>query len=372
VTDARGPLLLLGATAAALVLANSPLHDAYEHALELPVLPGMTLHHFANDALMAVFFFVVGMEIKRELAVGELSSPRRAALPVFGALGGMVVPAGLYVALHAGGPAVHGWGIPMATDIAFAVAALGVFGARVPRGLVVFLLALAIVDDIGAVLVIALFYSSALALPWLAAALGGLVLCVLLGRSGVRRYAVYAAVGALVWYATLRSGVHATIAGVALGLLVPARPLAGGAESPVDALLHRLHGWVAFGILPLFALCNAGVTLDAASLGDPLARRVAAGVALGLLVGKPIGIAASSWVAVHLGLATLPSGVGWAQVAGAGLLAGIGFTVALFIAALAFDEPAFVAGAKIGTLGASAVATALGVGWLAAVLPRSR
>lgn len=370
-TDARGPLLLLGATAAALVLANSPLHDVYEHALELPLAFGMNLHHFVNDALMAVFFFLVGMEIKRELVIGELSSPRRAALPVFGALGGMIVPAGVYAALHFGGPAIRGWGIPMATDIAFAVAALGIFGARVPPGLAVFLLALAIVDDIGAVLVIALFYSSQLALPWIAAAIAGLALCAACERGGVRSYAVYVAIGALVWYATWQSGVHPTIAGVALGLLTPARPLAGRERSPIDELEHRLHGWVALGILPLFALCNAGVTLDPASLGDPLAQRVAFGVALGLLVGKPVGITAVAWIAVRLGAASLPRGVSWSQVAGVGLLAGIGFTVALFIAALAFEDAALVAGAKIGILVASALATLLGVAILAMRLPRA-
>jgi NhaA family Na+:H+ antiporter len=277
VSDARGPLLLLAATGAALALANSPLADAYEHALHLPLALGLTVHHFVNDALMAVFFFLVGMEIKRELVIGELSSASRAALPAIGALGGMIVPAGLYAALHASGPAARGWGIPMATDIAFAVAALRVFGARVPKGLEVFLLALAIIDDIGAVLVIAIFYASALAPAWIAGAAAGLALCAVLGRRGVGSYWMYVAIGTLVWYATFRSGVHATIAGVALGLLTPARPLAGRSVSPIDELEHRLHGWVGLVILPIFALCNAGVTLDAGSLGDPMAQRVAFG-----------------------------------------------------------------------------------------------
>jgi NhaA family Na+:H+ antiporter len=374
--EASSTILLLGATVLALVFANSPLHEAYEHALHLPLSLRvgslgleMSVGHFVNDALMAIFFFVVGMEIKRELVRGELSSPSRAALPVFGALGGMIVPAGIYAALHWGGPALRGWGIPMATDIAFAVAALGIFGARVPPGLRVFLLALAIADDIGAVVVIALFYAAGVAPQWLAVAAAGLALCVLLPRIGVRSYGVYFLVGALVWYATLRSGVHATIGGVLLGLLTPARPLDGAEHAPVDDLVHRLHPWVAFGIMPLFALCNAGVALDASSLADPETQRVAIAVVLGLLLGKPIGITLFAWLAVRSGIAELPSRVGWSQIVGAGVLAGIGFTVALFIAALAFEEARFVAGAKLGVLTASLLATVLGVALLARVLP---
>jgi len=378
--ESASTILLLAATATALVLANSPLHDAYDHALHLPLSLGvgswsieLSLGHFVNDALMAIFFFVVGMEIKRELVRGELSSMSRAAFPAFGALGGMVVPAAIYVSLHVGEPTLRGWGIPMATDIAFAVAALGVFGSRVSPGLKIFLLALAIIDDIGAVLVIAIFYSKSLALPWLAAAAGGLLLCGLLGGARVRSYGVYVLVGAAVWYATYRSGVHATIAGVALGLITPARPLDGAAHSPIDELEHRLHKWVAFAIMPIFALCNAGVPLDASSLGDPGAQRVAIGVALGLLVGKPAGITIAAWLAVRAGVAELPRGVSWGQIACVGMLAGIGFTMALFITALAFeDEKVLIAGAKIGILAASALATAIGVAALARLLPRER
>ena len=376
--EAASTILLLAATVLALALANSPLHDAYEHVLHLPLSLRfgslgleMSVGHFVNDALMAIFFFVVGMEIKRELVRGELSSPSRAALPVFGALGGMIVPAAIYAALHWGGPALRGWGIPMATDIAFAVAALGIFGARVPSGLKVFLLALAIADDIGAVVVIALFYAAGIAPQWLAVAAAGLALCVLLPRVGVRSYGVYFLVGTLVWYATLRSGVHATIGGVLLGLLTPARPLAGAAHAPVDDLVHRLHPWVAFAIMPLFALCNAGVALDASSLGDAQTQRVAIAVVMGLLLGKPIGIALFAWLAVRSGIAELPSRVSWPQILGAGVLAGIGFTVALFIATLAFEDARFVAGAKAGILAASLLATVLGAALLARVLPRS-
>lgn len=376
--EASSTILLLAATVLALALANSPLHDAYEHVLHLPLSLRfgslgleMSVGHFVNDALMAIFFFVVGMEIKRELVRGELSSPIRAALPVFGALGGMIVPAAIYAALHWGGPALRGWGIPMATDIAFAVAALGIFGARVPSGLKVFLLALAIADDIGAVVVIALFYAAGIAPQWLAVAAAGLALCFLLHRSGVRSYGVYFLVGTLVWYATLRSGVHATIGGVLLGLLTPARPLPGAEHAPVDDLIHRLHPWVAFVIMPLFALCNAGVALDASSLGDAQTQRVAIAVVMGLLLGKPVGITLFAWLAVRAGVAELPNRVGWSQIVGAGVLAGIGFTVALFIAALAFEDTRFVAGAKVGILAASLLATVLGAALLARVLPRS-
>jgi NhaA family Na+:H+ antiporter len=375
--EASSTILLLAATLLALSLANSPLHDAYEHALHLPLSLRvasfsleMSIGHFVNDALMAIFFFVVGMEIKRELVLGELSSPRRAALPVFGALGGMIVPAGIYAALHWAGPALRGWGIPMATDIAFAVAALGIFGARVPSGLKVFLLALAIADDIGAVVVIALFYATGVDPQWLAVVAAGLALCVFLPRFGVRSYGVYVLVGTLVWYATLKSGVHATIGGVLLGLLTPARPLAGAEHAPVDDLVHRLHPWVAFVIMPLFALCNAGVALDASSLGDTQTQRVAIAVVLGLLLGKPVGITLFAWLAVRSGVAELPSRVGWSQILGAGLLAGIGFTVALFIAALAFEDGRLVAGAKVGILAASLLATLLGTAVLARALPR--
>lgn len=374
--ESASTILLLGATITALALANSAGHGAYEHALHLPVSLGvgsvrieMTLHHFVNDVLMAIFFFVVGMEIKRELVKGELSSRARAALPFFGAIGGMVAPAAIYAALHAGTPTLRGWGVPMATDIAFAIAALGVFGSRVPPALKVFLLALAIIDDLGAVLVIALFYSDSIAVPWIVAAAAGLAACGVLGRLGVRAYGVYVGIGALVWFAVYESGLHATIAGVALGLITPARPVGGAEHSPIDDLEHRLHGWVAFAIMPIFALANAGVALDASSLGDADAQRVALGVALGLLVGKPVGITALAWLAVRLRIAELPSGVGWSQIGGVGMLAGIGFTMALFIASLAFEEaPNQIAGAKIGILGASTVATAIGVSWLSRVL----
>ncbi len=417
--EASSSLLLLIMTITALVWANSPFHHGYEHLKHLPLSLGvgdfelsLPLEAWVNDALMAIFFFVVGLEIKRELVHGELSTRARAMLPVLGALGGMVVPASIYAAIHWGGPALHGWGIPMATDIAFAVAALSVFGSRVPAGLKVFLLALAIADDLGAVAVIAVFYTADLSLAWLGLAVLGLGLTFSMNLAGVRSYLPYLLAGGAVWLATLYSGVHATVAGVALGFLTPSAPedptqetlvkrgmgavdrlrrlvaeqedhggherhrvlrelqnVGRSALSPLDHLTNLLHPWVAFGIMPLFALTNAGVAFEASTLADPQAQRVGIAVALGLLIGKPIGVSLFSWVAVRLGIAELPRGVTWTAILATGALAGIGFTVALFITALAFDNPHFTAGSKIGILGASAIATLLGVSLLSRALP---
>ena len=378
--EAASTILLLAATIAALAWANSPWAASYaalwhtKLAVSLgPATLALSLEHWVNDGLMVLFFFLVGMEIKHELVDGELSTRERAMLPVFGALGGMVAPAALYAALHAGGPALSGWGVPMATDIAFAVAALAVFGSRVPPGLKVFLLALAIVDDLGAVAVIAIFYSEGLALAALGAAGAGLALVVGLRAAGVRATGVYWIVGAGVWLATLHSGVHATVAGVLLGFLTPAHAQdpAADARPPLEQLTAALHPWSAFVVMPVFALANAGVALDPAALADPLARRVAQGVALGLFVGKPLGVLLSSWLAVRLGLAALPTGVGFSHLLGAGLLAGIGFTMALFLTALAFEDPALAAASKLGVMGASVLAAACGIALLARVLPRS-
>jgi NhaA family Na+:H+ antiporter len=378
--EAASTLLLLLAAIAALVWANSPWRESYAAFWHLPLgvsLAGrelsLSLEQWVNDGLMVLFFFLVGMEIKHELVDGELSSRERAMLPLFGAIGGMLVPVALYASLHAGGPASAGWGVPMATDIAFAVAALAVFGKRVASGLKVFLLALAIVDDLGAVSVIAVFYSHGISLVALACAGGGLALAFGLRRAGVRSYAVYAFVGIGVWFATLQSGVHATFAGVLLGLCAPSRmidPETGAEYSPIAQLTHALHPWSAFGVLPIFALASAGVALDARVLADPLASRVTLGVALGLLLGKPLGIALFAWLGVKARLAVLPPGVGWGAVFGAGVLGGIGFTMALFITTLAFDAPAFVAASKVGVLGASVAATGLGMACLSRALPR--
>jgi NhaA family Na+:H+ antiporter len=379
--ESASTLLLALATLVALVWANAG-GESYARFWHRELALGfgawklaLSLEHWVNDALMVLFFFLVGMEIKHELAVGELVSRERALLPVAGALGGVLLPAAIYASLHAGGAAASGWGVPMATDIAFAVAALAVFGARVPIGLKVFLLALAIVDDLVAVLVIAVFYTHGLSFPALACAGGGLLLVAALKRSGVASYPVYWAIGAAVWLATLLSGVHATVAGVLLGVLTPAWPLRGPdgspRPSPLERLSHALHPWSAWGVLPIFALANAGVVVDTQSLADPLAQRVTLGVALGLLVGKPLGITLLAWLAVRSRLAALPEGVGFAQIAGAGMLGGIGFTMALFITTLAFDQPGLAAASKIGVMGASLLATLLGVAWLARALPRA-
>jgi NhaA family Na+:H+ antiporter len=423
--EASSALVLLAASVVALAAANSPLGPTWERFWQTPlsfsfgegVALSLPLVAWVNDALMAVFFFVIGLEIKREVLAGELSSLRRALFPVAGALGGMLAPAALYAALHQGEPTIRGFGIPMATDIAFAVGALALLGSRVPAALRVFLLALAIADDLGAVTVIALFYTEAIHLDSLALAALGLAACWALNRAGVRSRLVYLAVGAFVWFETHHSGVHATMAGVALGFLTPSgrddddhetlvergrdalerlgRVLRGEDEhhgddlhgharhealrelrtvgrealSPLDYLTNELARWVAFVIMPVFALANAGVAVGVEMLSDPVASRVGLAVALGLLVGKPLGITALSWLAVKAGVAALPAGVSWGAIAATGLLAGIGFTVSLFVTSLAFVDPLLVAGAKLGTLGGSLLAGGLGLAVLSRVLP---
>lgn len=421
--EASSSILLLLATITALVWANSPFHDSYHHLFHGdPLTVGwgdlqisMGLQHWINDALMAIFFFVVGMEIKREIAYGELSSANRAMLPVIGALGGMVVPAGIYAAFHWGGPAISGWGVPMATDIAFAVAALSVFGSRVPPGLKIFLLALAIADDIGAVMVIAAFYTTDLHTDYLIYAALGLVGIFVLNKTGVRSYGIYLLAGGVVWYLTHHSGIHATIAGVAIGFLTPANREAddddhetlvergghllerlrdlvisdvddhGGHSrhhvtrelsfigrrslSPLDYLTNLLHPWVAFFIMPLFALANAGVAFSAETLGNAMAMKVGGAVAAGLLIGKPIGVTLFAWLAVKSGVALMPRNCNWAAIFATGVLAGIGFTVALFVTSLAFNDATFADGSKIGILAGSFIATVLGMAILARSLP---
>jgi Na+:H+ antiporter, NhaA family len=312
---------------------------------------------------MALFFFVVGLEIKRELVVGELREPRRASLPVLAALGGVVVPAGIFLLLNAGGQGASGWGIPMATDIAFAVGVLAVLGSRVPAGAKVFLLTLAIVDDILAITVIAVFYTGQLAVAWLAVAAAGMALVLLLRRLGVRAISAYVPLGVLVWLATLESGVHATIAGVALGLATPARPVGG--RPVLEQLQHRLHPLSSYLVIPLFALANAGVPLGGDALGRAARSPVAWGVALGLLAGKILGVAAASLAAVRLRVGALPDDLTMRHVLGLAALAGIGFTVSLFIAELAYPGSDLVDLAKVGILAGSLVSGLVGAGLLA-------
>jgi Na+:H+ antiporter, NhaA family len=365
-TEAASGIVLLATTALALVLANSPLASAYHHVLEIPLALGiprfalrLSLHEWVNDGLMAIFFFLVGLEMKREVLVGDLSTRRSATLPVAAALGGMLVPAALYFLLNARGEGSRGWGVPMATDIAFALGVLALLGKRVPTGLRVFLAALAIADDLGAVLVIAFFYTAALS--W--AAIGGaalvLVSLVLFNAAGAGRAYIYALVGVVLWVLVLRSGVHATIAGVLLAFTVPA-----GAGERME---HALRGVVAFAIMPIFALANAGVPLggEGAALRSPIAW----GIVLGLVIGKPLGIVLASYLAVRTGAAELPGTAGWRHVHGVGWLGGIGFTMSLFIASLAFGDGALLDIAKLGVIAASAVAGVTGYALLRFAAP---
>ena len=355
-------------TAIAFAWANSRWSGSYFHLWEVPAgiyIPQFeftkTLHHWINDGLMAVFFFVVGLEIKREMLEGELASLKKAALPIFAAVGGMIVPAALYLVLNHGGPASRGWGIPMATDIAFSLGVLALLGASAPLTLKVFLSAFAIVDDIGAVLVIALFYTANIAWAALGFAAGILVLLLLLNRLRVHSIWPYLALGLCLWFFILKSGVHATVAGVLLALFIPSRPPDEQTPSPMKYLEHLLHPWVAFLIIPLFALANAGVSLHGADLAW-ITHPVFLGIAVGLIVGKQIGILLFSWLSVRLGMASLPEDVGWRHVYGAGWLGGIGFTMSVFITTLAFDDPAILTVAKLAILAAS-VLSAVG-GWL--------
>lgn len=363
-TEVSGGLVLLAAAGGALAWANSPWDDAYAGLFgeRITIDGGVfhideTLRAWINDGLMTFFFFVAGLEIKRELTHGELAGLDRAALPAIAAIGGMAVPALIFVSINLGGNGERGWGIPMATDIAFALGILALLGRRIPSQLRVFLLALAIVDDIGAILVIAVFYSSDVQFGSLAMAGGFLALAFALQRAGVRWYAAYFAIGAAMWVAMFESGIHATLAGVALGMLTPATA-AGDKEPPLETLERRLHPFTSFLVVPLFALANAGVSLGPDSVS--LTSSVTLGVAIGLLVGKPLGIFGATWLAVRTRLASLPEGIGWSHILGIGLLGGVGFTVALFVNELAFGEPALISDGKIGILLGSLLSGAVG------------
>ncbi|UBV44823.1 Na+/H+ antiporter NhaA (plasmid) [Deinococcus taeanensis] len=390
-------MLLVCTALIAFLWANSPWRETYTTAqhTHLALSLGnasldLSIEHWVNDGLMAVFFLLVGLEIKREVLIGELSSRRRVALAVAAALGGMLVPAALFLALNAGGPGISGWGVPMATDIAFALGVLALLGSRIPLGLKVFLTALAIVDDLGAVIVIALFYTSSLDLTFLALAALTWGAALYAGWRGAFSLKLYAALGVLLWFFVLKSGLHATIAGVLLAFAVPirkpnpagylaaltnaARPGRGEvvgarlrdledllerAQSPLHRLEHALHPFVTFLVLPVFALVNAGVTVTSGGLGA-----VSLGVILGLLVGKPLGVVGGAWLAVRAGVASLPRRVTWMHMVGAGLLAGIGFTMSLFVSNLAFEDAALLTQAKLGVLLASVLAATLGAAWL--------
>jgi Na+:H+ antiporter, NhaA family len=373
--EAVGGGVLLAATIAALALANSPLAETYQRLWQHELtLGGLTwdLRHWVNDALMTVFFLVIGLEVKRELTIRRLRDPRRATLPIVAALAGAAVPALVFLAFNPSGPAARGWAIPMATDPAFAVGVLALLGPRVPAGAKAFLLALAVVDDIAAVTVIAIAYTSDLALGWLAVAAVGVLAGAVLLRARVLPVWGWGLLGLLgvgVWWATYRSGVHATVAGVGLGFAVPARPVGG--RSRLELLGSRLHLVSAYLVVPLFALANAGVVLDAAGLSAAWGSRVAWGVAAGLLVGKLAGVVGASLVAMRFGWGSLPEGMTGRHLWGLGALAGIGFTVALFVTDLAYGSVPDIGvdPAKIAILAASLVAGLLGAGVLARARP---
>jgi NhaA family Na+:H+ antiporter len=317
-----------------------------------------SLGHWVNDGLMTLFFFLISLEIKRELVTGELRHPKRAALPIIAALGGIVVPIALFLAVT-GGHDASGWGIPMATDAAFAIGVLALLGDRVSEGVKLLLLTIAVVDDVAAICVIAIAYTDHLSLGWLALAIAGLVGVAAMRALGVRRILAYVPLGIFVWGATFESGVHATLAGVALALLTPAVPVGG--RDVLGELEHRLHPWVNLAILPLFALANAGVKLGGGELSDSDGRRIAFAVGIALVVGKFIGIAGATMAALRLRLGTLPPGVDLRSLLGAAALGGIGFTVSLFITPLAYDDPLLVGAAKLGILGGSLVAATIGI-----------
>jgi NhaA family Na+:H+ antiporter len=405
-TEAAGGLALVAATGVALVWANSPWDESYWDlwSTRLAISVGdrtldLDLRRWINEGLMAIYFFVVGLEIKRELVEGELRDPRRAALPVIAALGGMVVPAAIYAALNAGSPGADGWGIPMATDIAMAIGVLSLLGDRVSPSLKLFVLALAIVDDIGAIGVIAVFYTENLHGDALLVSILLVAGLALMRRAGVRQVLAYVAVGVALWFFVHESGIHATLAGVVLGLMTPTQPArqhdlidaaeladvssyqaarwtavaAREAVSVVEWLEHLLHPWTSFVIVPLFALANAGVVLSDDTIGDALTSSVSAGVVLGLVLGKTVGITTFSSLAVGLRVARLPNGVSWPEIVAVSALAGIGFTVSLFVAGLAFPEsPAIEEQAKVAILAASLVAALLGAGLLLAAGKRDR
>ncbi len=417
-SEVTGSILLLACAVLALLIANSPWAGAYDELLHTYIgiswddsVFKLSLHHWINDGLMVIFFFVVGLEIKRELVVGELSSVEKAVLPVAAAMGGMLVPAVVYAAFNAGGDGAAGWGIPMATDIAFALGVLAIFGTRAPLGLKVFLTALAIADDLGAVAVIALFYTEQINFVALAVAVAFLAILYPVVRLRVKRRGIVLALMVVVWLAIFASGVHATIAGVLLAMVIPVRPMVRPKQFVSDAeavleklkqrqeskscivtdreqlhalefvhtgagdalpaglmLEHALHPVQAWLILPLFALANAGVRIDSHIL-EALANPISLGIIAGLVIGKPVGITALSWLALKVGRGNLPAKMNWTQVFGAGCLAGIGFTMSLFIADLAWADESLIADAKVGILVASLISGVMGFVILSRALP---
>lgn len=369
--EASSGILLAFFALIAMVLANSELSSEYFSVLNFKII-NLTVQHWINDAFMVIFFFLIGMEIKKEMVAGELRSPKKAALPIAAAMGGMVFPAIIYYFLNPEYPDSKGWGIPMATDIAFALGVLTIFGNRASLSLKIFLLAIAIVDDLGAILVIAFFYTTKINVQGLAIAAVVLGIMMLVKSIGIKNYSIYILLGFFVWVGVLLSGVHATIAGVLIGLLTPYKfPTERKSTitySPLEYLVHKLHPWVSFGIMPIFALANAGVVIKGVDIIEIIKNPIHQGVALGLLIGKPVGILVFSFLAVKFKLAQLPSALSWRDVTAVGVLAGIGFTMALFISNLAL-YPEQEIYSKTGIILGSIIAAIAGSILLAVNLP---
>lgn len=368
--EAASGLLLIAAAALALIINNSPLSYLYNGLLDVPVVAQIGALKIAkplllwiNDGLMALFFLLIGLEVKREVVDGHLSKPSQIVLPGAAAIGGMVVPALIYWFLNKDNPAaVAGWAIPMATDIAFALGVLALLGKRVPVSLKLFLMTLAIIDDLGAIIVIALFYSGTLSSLSLGLAAACLLVLIAMNRMGVVKLGPYMVVGLILWVCVLKSGVHATLAGVTLALCIPLRTK-NAEPSPLLSLEHALHPWVAYGILPLFAFANAGVSLAGVSL-ESFTHHVPMGIAVGLLVGKTLGVFGFAWVMIKAGMAALPAGANWGQVLGVAILCGIGFTMSLFVGSLAFvpGSSEYAGMDRMGILTGSILAALIGYG----------
>ncbi|MFQ5642906.1 MAG: Na+/H+ antiporter NhaA [Thiogranum sp.] len=375
--SASGILLIL-ASIAALILANSPLSGYYDSFLNIPIHVKIGAFEIAkpsllwiNDGLMAVFFFLIGLELKREFVEGELSEARKITLPAIGAIGGMAVPAAIYLLVNNGDDlATSGWAIPAATDIAFALGILALLGSRVPYQLKIFLVSLAIFDDVGAIIIIALFYTADLSFTALYIALACTALLAFINWRGATRLSAYILIGLIMWAALLKSGIHATLSGVVLALFIPIKKDPQTGMSPLNELEHDLHGSVSFVILPLFAFVNAGVSLQGMGM-DQILGPVPVGIALGLVVGKQLGVFGLCWLGIKLGVARLPENVNWAQLYGIAILCGIGFTMSMFIGSLAFEDTdsPYLYQDRIGILGGSFISALLGYFWLSRVLP---
>jgi len=354
-SEKAGGLILVGCTIVSILLTNSGVGEAWLHFWH-------GLEHWVNDGLMAIFFLLVGLEIERELYIGELADFKKALLPIIAAIGGMVVPAGIHFLFNHGSPTQGGIGIPMATDIAFALGVLSLLGNKIPASVKIFLTALAIIDDLGAIIVIAIFYTKTLSFAWLALALGIFLALLLLNRSKVDKLVFYIIPGILMWYCMLRSGIHATLSGVLLAFAIPFRK--GPAANPSETIQHVLHKPVAFLILPIFALANTGIFLSS-GWADSLGSSNSLGIIAGLVLGKPLGILLCCWLAIRTGVCRLPEDIRWSQLLGVGILAGIGFTMSIFVTNLAFDHTGTIQFSKIAILTASLIASLLGFSVLA-------